>query len=744
MNTNLTEVERRLWSAADELRANSRLKASEYSTPVLGLIFLRYAEHRFTQAEKQISALPTTGRRRSADPKTEYQARGVFYLPEQARFRHLLNLPESENIGQAVNDAMKAIEAENTSLNGVLPKTYNRLDKNTLIELLRIMERIPMDIEGDAFGKVYEYFLGNFAMTEGQRGGEFFTPISLVKLIVEIIEPFQGRILDPACGSGGMFVQSAEFVQNHKKNGNGQISIYGIERVAETIRLCKMNLAVHGLEGEIKQANSYYDDPHKCWGKFDYVMANPPFNVDRADKERIKDDPRFPFGMPRVDNANYLWIQLFYSSLSEFGRAGFVMANSAADARASELEIRKGIIESRAVDVMVSISSNFFYTVTLPCTLWFFDKSKRHGERGDKVLFIDARHLYRQIDRAHREFKSGCISKHEIQERFPSLETIDGLLIESPIDRSYWDWNEALTDRQAVEALIKPTVDEHMNKALKIINDFYALNTYDLHDPTEFSALDSSAVAMIIRSYVLKRLDSEAWTKSDLNDEDIRKASLNAVQRFHTEYAKRTEDEQSRYLNEMLERFNREANKCLTDYLRDKGYLFDGKRQALQLDDGDLAHSMKTIYAADLQAVLNLWEQTKGTNHIKIIRDIVHSYRREEGAKPYEDVPGLCKVATIQEIEAQGWSLNPGRYVGVADRQADDFDFAERLEELNEELEVLNAEAHQLEERIAENVAMILEGTSKGNYSVDRHHWLTVPDVETLANQIQQAREQKG
>ena len=262
-----------------------------------------------------------------------------------------------------------------------------------------------MDIEGDAFGKVYEYFLGNFAMSEGQRGGEFFTPTSLVKLIVEIIQPFHGRILDPACGSGGMFVQSAAFIRNHQQNGKqGQISIHGVERVAETIRLCKMNLAVHALEGDVKQANSYYEDPHNCLSRFDFVMANPPFNVDRVDRERIKDDPRFPFGMPRVDNANYVWIQLFYSSLSESGRAGFVMANSAADARASELDIRRQIIESGAVDVIVSIASNFFYTVTLPCTLWFFDKSKRHTDRHDKVLFIDARHLYQQVSRAHRQF----------------------------------------------------------------------------------------------------------------------------------------------------------------------------------------------------------------------------------------------------------------------------------------------------------------------------------------------------
>ena len=518
MNANFTELENRLWSAADELRANSRLRASEYSPPVLGLIFLRYAEYKFTQAENEIRDEVSTSTRVRTDKRTQYQARGVFYLPENARFQHLLSLPESENIGQAITDAMKAIEAENPQVAGILPKTYNRLEKGTLLELLRIMEQIPMDIEGDAFGKVYEYFLGNFAMSEGQRGGEFFTPTSLVKLIVEILQPFHGRILDPACGSGGMFVQSAEFIRNHKKNGNqGDISLYGVERGAETIRLCKINLAVHGLEGDVRQSNSYYIDPHNCLGKFDFVMANPPFNVGRVDRERIKDDPRFPFGMPRVDNANYIWIQLFYSSLSESGRAGFVMANSAADARASELEVRSQIIKSGAVDVVVSIASNFFYTVTLPCTLWFFDKSKQNSDRHDKVLFIDARHLYQQVSRAHREF--------------------------TPLQLEF--------------------------------------------------------LANIVRLY-----------RGEVSEDQHNSADFLATRFPDTEYI---------------------------------------------------------------------------------------------------DVPGLCKVATIAEIETQGWSLNPGRYVGVAEQAPDDFDFAERFGELNEELEILNAEAHQLEERIAENVVKILE-----------------------------------
>ena len=515
MSATSNQLENRLWGAADELRANSRLKASEYSIPVLGMIFLRYADVKFAEAEKRIGK-QRGGHRRSSGGKERYQAMGVLYLPEAARFGNLLKLPEGENIGQALNAAMRAIEQDNPDLKDVLPKTYNRLENATLVELLKLMGSIPMDIEGDAFGKIYEYFLGKFAMTEGQKGGEFYTPTSIVKLIVEIIEPFHGRIFDPACGSGGMFVQSARFVQEHKKNAT-EISVYGQERVAETVRLGKMNLAVHGLAGDIRQGNTYYEDLHNCPGKFDFVMANPPFNVDRVDKERLKDDRRFPFGLPRVDNANYLWIQNFYSALGADGRAGFVMANSASDARASELEIRKRLIEAKAVDVMVAVGSNFFYTVTLPCTLWFLDRGKRGTGREDAVLFIDARNIYRQLDRAHRDF-----------------------------------------------------------------------------EPRQIEFL-----ANIVRLY-------------------------------------RDEEPENRHGSAGM----------LTERFPDAAY---------------------------------------------------------------QDVPGLCKMTSIGEIEAHGWSLNPGRYVGVAAREEDDFDFFERLEELNGELEVLNSEARELEEKIALNVATIMD-----------------------------------
>ena len=449
--------------------------------------------------------------------KANYQSKGVLYLPEKARFKTLLDMPEGNNLAKAIIEAMKAIEEENDELHDILPKTYNRLENSTLAELIKLLGSIPMDIEGDAFGKIYEYFLGEFAMAEGQKGGEFFTPTSIVKLIVEVIEPFHGRILDPACGSGGMFVQSARFVQEHRLNPNDEIAIYGLEKIAETTRLCKMNLAVHGLSGDIRQANTYYEDLHNSVDKFDFVMANPPFNVDRIDKERIKNDrARFPFGMPTVDNGNYLWIQLFYSALGEKGRAGFVMANSAADARGSELEIRKKLIKDRTMDVMISIGPNFFYTVTLPCTLWFFDKGKKKTDRKDKVLFIDARNIFNQIDRAHRDF---------------------------------------------------------------------------LPEQSEF-------IANIVRLYRGEKPETEHGSKKML-----------------------------------LENFPR------------------GK---------------------------------------------------------YCDVAGLCKVATVKEIEEQGWSLNPGRYVLVKEKERDDFVFNEKLKELSEKFQSLNSEAHNLEISIIKNISKII------------------------------------
>ncbi len=392
-------IENRLWDAANQLRANSKLKASEYASPVLGLIFLKFADYKFSLHEKYFASQSQKKRKISKD---DYLAKGAIYLDQKARFKYLLQLPEGENIGLRVNEGMKLIEDDNPDLRDTLPKMYTKLSNSLLIELLRLVDNISKNIEGDAIGKIYEYFLGKFAMSEGKKGGEFFTPTSLVKLIVEIIEPYEGRIYDPACGSGGMFVQSAKFVKEHKSNPTKKISIYGQEKEEDTVKLNKMNLAVHGLAGDIRQGITYYEDLHSSINKFDYVMANPPFNVKEVDKEKIKNDARFPFGIPSLDNANYLWMQIFFSALKKNGKAGFVMANAATDARKSELEIRKKIIKTKIVDIIISVGTNFFYTVPLPCTLWFFDK----GKKKDEVLFINATEIYNQVDRAHREFTS--------------------------------------------------------------------------------------------------------------------------------------------------------------------------------------------------------------------------------------------------------------------------------------------------------------------------------------------------
>ena len=424
---------------------------------------------------------------------------------------------------------MRDIEKHNPQLAGVLPKTYNLFTSTLLKELLKKVSEIPASVDYDAFGRIYEYFLGEFARTEGQKGGEFYTPSSIVRLLTEVIEPYHGRILDPACGSGGMFVQSARFVAEHQKNPAAELSIHGVEKTDETGRLCRLNLAVHGLEGDIRHGgnvNSYYDDPHEATGHFDFALANPPFNVNAVDKERLKDSVgagrRFPFGLPRTDNANYLWIQLFYSSLNTTGRAGFVMANSASDARASEQDLRQQLIEAKAVDVMVAVGPNMFYTVTLPCTLWFLDRAKANTPRADTVLFIDARHIYRQVDRAHREWP-----------------------------------------------------------------------------PAQIGFL-----ANLVRLYRGEALD-------------------------------------------------------------------------FTLGGDEARGKVEEIFVEKPQ---------------------------------YADVPGLCRAATLKEIEAQGWSLNPGRYVGVAAGEAvSDEDFKEQFETLNEELETLNLQARDLERTIARNIAEILE-----------------------------------
>lgn len=419
----IKQLEIELWEAADELRANSKLTAAEYKDPLLGLILLRFAENKYLEAKDKLQEIlpvnPRTGKRRDAT-KDDYVALGAMFLPEKAQYTHLANLPESEDLAEAVNSAMKLIEAEYEELAGILPKNYQELtpeddsDNNLLANLIRIFNSDSVQkAKGDVFGRVYEYFLMKLSMmgAGAQEGGEFFTPPSLVQLIVNFIQPDHGTIHDPACGSGGMFVQTAHFIKDHQnKKVNEAIKVYGTEYKSNTTRLAKMNLAIHGINGSIANNNSFYSDPHELFGECDFVMANPPFNVDKVDAKNkfLAEDKRLPFGAPltgkgTIGNANYLWIQYFMSYLNPTGRAGFVMASSATDAGNAEKRIREELVKTGNVDCIVSIGNNFFYTRSLPCHLWFFDKGKRKDNQ-DKILMIDARNVYRKISTTINDF----------------------------------------------------------------------------------------------------------------------------------------------------------------------------------------------------------------------------------------------------------------------------------------------------------------------------------------------------
>lgn len=413
----IRQLEKELWDAADELRGNSKLTAAEYKDPLLGLVLLRFAQNRYEDAKIEIEAKlpinPRTGEKRTPN-KDDYAAAGAIMLPEKAKYDYLAALPEGENVALAINDAMKSIEVEYPDLAGILPKSYQEFEAVLLRNLIRVFNKDAVkNAKGDVFGRIYEFFLMKFSMqgAGAQEGGEFFTPPSLVGLIINFIRPDHGIIHDPACGSGGMFVQSAHFVKSTaNRNVNEAIKVYGTEYKSNTTRIAKMNLAIHGIEGKIINENSFYSDPHDLVGKCDFVMANPPFNVDKVDAKNkfLSEDKRLPFGVPvtgkgTIRNGNYLWMQYFYSYLNERGRAGFVMASSATDAGHAEKLVREKLIKSGAVECVVAISNNFFYTRSLPCHVWFFNKGKSAANH-DKILMIDARNVYRKVTSTINDF----------------------------------------------------------------------------------------------------------------------------------------------------------------------------------------------------------------------------------------------------------------------------------------------------------------------------------------------------
>ena len=405
-------IERRLWSAADTLRANSNYASNEYFLPVMGLVFLRHAYSRYLTVKDKVEAnLPVRGGKKRAPTKEDFSQQSAIFLRPKAQFDQLVALPDGADRAKAIIAAMESIENDYEGLRGILPKSeYQELDNDVLGQLLRTLNPDELKrVSGDVFGRIYEYFLTQFADLKAHDGGEFFTPVSLVSLIAHVLDPDRGTLLDPACGSGGMFVQSARTVEEHGQNPTEQLTFRGLEKNATTIRLAKMNLAVHGLEGDIRQAITYYEDPHELLGKADYVMANPPFNVDEIDADKVKTDPRLPFGLPgvnkkdKVSNGNYVWISYFYSYLSGNGRAGFVMSSQASSAGGVEANVRQKLVETGDVDMMIAIRSNFFYTRTVPCELWFLNRNKPKEHR-DKVLMIDARNVYRKVTRKIYDF----------------------------------------------------------------------------------------------------------------------------------------------------------------------------------------------------------------------------------------------------------------------------------------------------------------------------------------------------
>lgn len=574
---NIRKLEADLWESADLLRAGSKLTSSQYCMPVLALLFLRYAYSRFKMVEaKLLKNRPSRGGRVMPVEPSDFAAKSALYLPREAQFDYLVNLSDDQPLGEAVNHAMTLVEEQSEQLTGILPKSYTMFSDELLRELLRIFNNKTLDeIGGDVIGRIYEYFLSKFAKAVASDDGVFFTPKSLVKMLVNVLEPKQGVMLDPACGSGGMFVQTGDFVNAGGMNANTQMTFYGQEKVEYNAQLCLMNMAVHGLNGRIvsgDEANSFYHDAHNLAGKCDYVMANPPFNVDKVKSESASAAGRLPFGLPGVNaktkeigNANYLWISYFYAYLNDHGRAGFVMASSATDSANKDRDIREKLILTGDVDVMVSVGNNFFYTLSLPCSLWFFDKAKRL-ENKNRVLFIDARNYYTVVDRTLNEWT---------------------------------EWQ--LKNLQAIVHLYRGDTEKYRQLVAEY-ND----------------ALDGRTLQQCEEELVV-----------------IKQAAKDAVANAVRKEKKRVEREQ----NESI---------------------------------------------AEAEAMLETAHQ----------REWLTSKFGLDGE--YQDVLGLCKIATLSEIEEKNYSLTPGAYVGVAEVEDDGVDFHERMNEIHTELASLNKEASVL------------------------------------------------
>lgn len=694
----IEKLEGSLWEAADQLRANSKLTASEYSMPVLGLIFLRHAFNRFLIVKEKIEpSLPSRKGKKRQINKDDFYEQSAIFLPEKARFDYLISLPQSDNIGKAINDAMKSIEDEYEKLKGVLPKNYNIFENDLLIDLLKIFNRQELqNAEGDVFGRIYEYFLNKFAMTGAQEGGEFFTPVSLVQMIVNVIEPERGIVLDPACGSAGMFVQTGYFIERLGQNPNQNVTFYGQEKAAVNTRLAQMNLAVHGMEGEIAETNTFYNDVHDLIGKCDFVMANPPFNVDGVDAEKIKSDPRLIWGLPginsktkAVSNANYLWIQYFYSYLNDGGRAGFVMASSATDAGYSEKIIREQLVRTGHVDMIISIGTNFFYTKSLPCTLWFFDRGKR-DEMKDKVLMIDARSIFRKVTRKINDFSP---------EQLRNITSIVWLyrgenekyfkLVQQYLEQCILEMKAinvvAVTFEVTADLLISKHKEYLNKKQHDDLFDIEKIQKYkDIMEELEIDYEDfKKDVQDLLKD--IAEFNSGRITELSLNVEEVNKDQLDFYKMLEPICTKmKSSQKQVEHICK------------LNDHILDYIYKEMEARQ-----DSDWDNRLGNEYIKQLnEDKQELLEPMKQTIYF---HQQVHWLQSRFPEAKLEKVEGLCKMVSRDDIEQADWSLMPGRYVGVVPKSEEGFDFEERMREIHEELQSLNEEAFELAKIIQGN-----------------------------------------
>jgi len=693
----IEKLETNLWEAADNLRANSKLTSSDYFMPVLGVIFLRHAANRFDAAQRQIEADQASGKmpQRKVLP-ADYVARRSLYLPEKAQYDWIMRQAavSGADLPRLVTEAMTAIEAEFEPLLGVLPKDYGIFEAKVLEDLMRLFNSAQIkQATGDVFGRIYEYFLAKFSIQKAHDNGEFFTPSSIVQTIVNVIEPDHGTVLDPACGSGGMFVQSSHFIEHEGGDTAKKVVFYGQEKNRDTIRIAKMNLAVHGLEGRIAEAITYYQDEHSLAGKCDFVMANPPFNVDLVDAERIKGDPRLPFGLPgvnkqkKVGNGNYLWISYFWSYLSAKGRAGFVMSSQASSAGHGEKEVRQKIVETGDVDVMISIRSNFFYTRTVPCELWHFDRAKP-PERRDKVLMLDARNIYRKVTRKIYDFSPEQM--HNLaaivwlyrgqQERFLGLvkdylgcvcaesAAVPGIL--APFETTLADLRgsfDALAEASEKHAVL----DEDRKQAL------------------------GDAVGELREAATLYEADAEKLLASlDAYSQKYAKALPETNEAQHA--ARRTFDPTADALRGLVKQVDLLFK--LAARVADLGAeLAVDDAISTAYDRRATGRLVKRLDEARKAAV----EQLKHTAYFH--RQVAWLQDRFPKAE-LEAVPGLVKLVDRKDIEAADWSLTPGRYVGVAPPEEDeDFDFEQTLRGIHIELADLNREAVELAARIQGN-----------------------------------------